>query len=170
MNDPIHPALPRRVPHRRAALVVVALLVIGIAWAVWTSPRRNGDSSAKTSSSSDRRSGRIRRLAVSERAPGGRVCRGRGLRPLPPRDRRVPTARTLWVDRSRRSAAPGKARRPPPLRDSRSSRRGCSTRSSAATGACSTRRRDATRREACSPRSRPRSASLSARARAAPPT
>ena len=73
-----------------------------------------------------------------------------------------------------RSLAPvggaGTARRPPPLRDSRSSRRACSTRSSAATGACSTRRRAATRREACSPRSRPKSASLSARGRAAPPS
>ncbi len=52
MNDPIHPASPRCVPLRRAAVVVVALLVIGIAWALWTSPRKNGASSAKSSSSS----------------------------------------------------------------------------------------------------------------------
>ena len=49
MNDPIHPASPRRVPLRRAAVAVVALLAIGIAWARWTSPRRNGSSSAKIS-------------------------------------------------------------------------------------------------------------------------
>ncbi len=30
---------------------------------------------------------RVRRLALSEHASGGRVCRGRGLRPVPPGDR-----------------------------------------------------------------------------------
>jgi predicted CXXCH cytochrome family protein len=52
VNDPIHPASPRRVALRRAAFAVVALLVIGIAWALWTSPGRNGASSTKTSRSS----------------------------------------------------------------------------------------------------------------------
>ena len=52
MNDPIHSPSPRSVSLPRAALVVVALLVIGIEWAHWTSPQRNVASSAKTSGSS----------------------------------------------------------------------------------------------------------------------
>ena len=52
MNDPIHSPSPRSVSVPRAAFVVVALLVIGIAWALWTSPQRGRRFSAKTSGSS----------------------------------------------------------------------------------------------------------------------
>ena len=92
-------------------------------------------------------------------------------RPVPAATGRspLPTGATLWVDRWPRSAERAQARPRLPQRAFRSSRRGCSTPSSAATGACSTRRPGATRREACSPKSRPKSALLSARARAVPP-
>ena len=52
MNDPTTSPLPRSLGVRRAAFVVVTLLGIAIAWAVWTAPRGAGRSSAKTSGGS----------------------------------------------------------------------------------------------------------------------
>ena len=102
--------------------------------------------------------------------PGGRVCRRRGVRPAATARSPRPTACTRWADRWRRSAAARTGPRTAPRRVSRSRRRGCSTRSSAATGGSSTRRRGATRTGASSPRSRRKSATLWARGRAASPT
>ncbi len=74
-----------------------------------------------------------------------------------------PTDRTRWADRWRRSRQPRRARHSLAMRDFRSSRGGCSTRSTAARGDSSTRRRCATSTGACSPRSKPKSATPSAR-------
>ena len=54
---------------------------------------------------------RVRRFAVPQRTPGGRVCRGRCVhRPATGRSPR-PMARTPWADRCRRSAQPRRPRR-----------------------------------------------------------
>ena len=99
---------------------------------------------------------RVRRLAVPERAPGGRVRRGRGLRPVPPRDRRglphAPDGPIAGAGRRPPRTAADRRRR----RDCRSRRRGCDTRSSAATAACSTRRRRRDADGACVRRDRGR--------------
>ena len=73
-------------PSHGAAILVVALLLAGIVWAVRPSLR--------TMIGFHSKSGQVpplarclRRLAVPERPPWSGICRGRGLRSVPPGDR-----------------------------------------------------------------------------------
>ena len=112
MNDPgALPTLRSRVP-RRAAFLVVALLFAGIAWDVVRSRRKTGESGSGPAGGVGR-GGPYADSPYRTRARGSPMS---GTRPVPGATGRSPRliAPTRWADRSRRSEARGRDRRPTP--------------------------------------------------------